>query len=62
MSEQGGPGEEENCSRTERESGSFAWISQMLGGNGQENPAPAQETHLGFIKLEADLTEQGCNQ
>lgn len=34
----------------------------MLGGNRQENLAPAQETHLGFIKLEADLTEQGCSK
>lgn len=33
----------------------------MLGGNRQENLAAAQETHAGFIKLEADLTEQGCS-
>lgn len=62
ISQQGRPGEKRNCTGTECESGNFAWISQILGGNRQENLAPAQETHLGFIKLEADLTEQGCRK
>uniref|UniRef100_A0A8C8AZT3 Kelch like family member 34 n=1 Tax=Otus sunia TaxID=257818 RepID=A0A8C8AZT3_9STRI len=38
-------------------SGGFALISQVLGGKRQESLAPAQEKVLGFIELEADLTE-----